>query len=162
MRRSATFCLLILLSLASAASVGGRGQGRPAGKSPDSCVFSIVGLWRTNANSQTNPILYNFLPNGWVVLEQYSSKDLPQDYQAVSEVKYSVQVETSAEDGVTRPTRLSFIADFGDEVFARGTTSLEIFQNGKDVFSTVDPESGERLEWRRDRAHRRAGAPKEP
>lgn len=157
MRGTVAFCSLILFILASAGSVSGRGQEGPAkvGQAKvDSCTFDIVGLWRTRANTQTNPILYNFLPNGWVMLVQYSSNALPQDYQAVSEVKYSVRPESYGRNKSVESMRLTFFADFPDEVFAKGATSMVIFQYGKEVFSTVDPESGEQLNWLREQATR--------
>jgi len=149
MKQTALFLsALILLAL----SFRGSAQApiKPSTKPPASkaaCAFDIIGLWRTSATSEANPIFFNFSREGWVVLLRYSRDALPQEFEATESVNYKL-------DNSSNPKRIEFTTPRGNEIFVPGLTMLKISGLSRDSFTTRNIQSGEELRWYREQTHR--------
>lgn len=111
------------------------------------CPFSIVGVWRTDATSETNPIFYSFSPTGWVTVLSHTEGALPEDFEMITQAQYRL-------DDPREPTRIEFTTKGKNEVFARGTSSVEIVQYSDDSITITDLKTGYRSQWARVLARR--------
>lgn len=111
------------------------------------CAFSIVGLWRSDSMTAGNPIVFDFSPEGWVTLLGHSADALPREFEVITAVNYKL-------DNPAGPERIEFTATRGNDVFLRGTTSMQIALYSNDSFTTVNPESGQQAEWVKVQTHR--------
>src|SRR6185503_7462838 len=144
----AVFSLILIGLVGGGIGFGQSGAEPKAG--PDAkkgCPFSIVGLWRSDSTTATNPVLYNFLPEGGVALLGYSPDTLPQDFEIINSVSYKL-------DSPAKPKRLEFMAHRGNEAFPPGKTLMEIAAYSDDSFTTIDPASGQTTLWVREQTHR--------
>lgn len=141
MRRIAIICSLTFMCLAAGASA--LGQTAPAAKS---CPFSIVGTWRQEA-AATSPVFYRFAPDGTVTLLS-RSEDVPgADFEVVAAVNYKL-------DKPGAPTRLEIVAPRGNQVFARGTTAMDVVGFDDESFTTAHVMTGVQTRWVRAQAVR--------
>ncbi|HEV2705355.1 MAG TPA: hypothetical protein VGV59_05495 [Pyrinomonadaceae bacterium] len=125
MKRRVFIYSLMLVCLAT----GGVAYGQT--QAPKACPFNIVGTWKSEA-STGSPIFFRFAPDGTVTLLS-SSTDIPDsDFEVLAAVKYEL-------DKPSAPKRLDIIAERGNEVFGRGTTSLTVTEFSDDSFTTVNP-----------------------
>jgi len=106
------------------------------------CAFNIVGMWRSEATSETNPVFYGFGRDGLVTVYGHVPDALPQDFEMMASVGYKL-------DDPAAPKRIQFTARRGSDLFRSGTTSMEIVEYGDNGFTTLDAESGSRLRWDR-------------
>ena len=111
------------------------------------CTFTILGVWKSDATSETNPIYYSFSPTGWVTVLGHTAGALPEDFEMVSQAQYRLD-----KDGA--PTRIEFTTKGKNESFASGTSSLEIIQYSDDSFTVADLKTGYRTRWDRVQARR--------
>jgi hypothetical protein len=118
------------------------------GQSADkkSCPFNIVGTWKSES-ATTNPILFRFASDGTVTLLSPSTGIPDADFETLAAVKYKL-------DKPAAPTRLDIIALRGNEVFGRGTTSMQIAGYDDDSFTTIHARDGRRATWVRAKANR--------
>ena len=149
MKRAVVLSSLILICITVSSVAVSQSAGKLKARSgvKQVCPFSIVGLWRSDAMTAPNPILFNFSPDGWVSLLDHSAENLPRDFEIVAAVNYRL-------DKPGAPERIEFRATRGNDVFLRGTTSLQITLYSDDSFTTVNPESGQRADWVRVQTHR--------
>jgi hypothetical protein len=157
MRRVKVFWGLLLICLAAAGISFGQseaGKVSPSDSKPAAsgdprraCPFSIIGVWKSEATSETNPIFYSFSPTGWVTVLGHTAGALPEDFEMITQAQYRL-------DNPVEPTRIEFTPKGKNEVFARGTTSLEIIQYTDDSFTITDLTSGYRTQWTRVEARR--------
>ena len=128
MKRTAFIYSLILICLAT----GGVAFGQTnATNAPKTCPFNIVGTWRSESAGE-NPIFFRFTPDGAVTLLSRSTSIPDEDFEVMAAVKYKL-------DRPAAPTSLDIIAERGNEVFGRGTTTLAITEFGDDSFTTANP-----------------------
>jgi len=106
------------------------------------CAFNIVGMWRTEATSETNPVFYGFGRDGLVTVFGHVPNALPQDFEMMASIGYKL-------DDPAAPKRIVFTARRESDLFRAGTTSMEIVEYSDDGFTTLDTESGVRLRWDR-------------
>ena len=126
MKRTVFICALMFLCLAT----GGVAYGQTNANAPKPCPFNIVGTWRPEAATE-NPILFRFTPDGAVTLLSHSTNVPNEDFEVLAAVKYKLNKPAA-------PTGLDIIAERGNEVFGRGTTTLAITEFGDDSFTTVN------------------------
>src|SRR5262249_50430138 len=136
---------LMSISLIAGGRAFGQVEAQPAAKK--ACSFSIIGIWKSAATTATTPFFYSFSSDGWVRLLGHSADTLPQDFELIAEMKYTL-------DNPAQPKRLELLAMGGNEMFPAGMTAMKIAEFGDDRFSTVDLQSGERTEWVREPSHR--------
>lgn len=124
------------------------------------CDFNITGLWRTDATSQSNPVYYDFSPEGWVVLLGFAQGALPQEFETITSVGYKL-------DKPSRPKAIEFMTTRGNDVFGQGMSLLKVLELGEDSFTTRNVATGEETRWTRELTHRyfltfvaRSGAPR--
>ncbi len=130
-------------------SAGGLSFGQ-SGSKPDEkkvCPFNIVGLWRSDATTQTSPIFFNFSPEGHVWLVAHSDEALPQDFEVIVSVDYKL-------DKPAEPKRIEFTAWRGNDVFLQGITSWKITEYSDNSFTTLDPVTEQKTLWVREQTHR--------
>jgi hypothetical protein len=148
--------IIILIISCEAASVGqsdSRQAVAPESKSTTraaptkGCTFSILGVWKSDATSETNPIYYSFSSTGWVTVLRHTAGALPEDFEMVTQAQYRLD-----KDGA--PTRLEFTTTGKNDSFASGTSSLEIIQYSDDSFTVADLKTGYRTRWDRVEARR--------
>lgn len=157
MRRVKVFCGLLSICLAAGGISSGQSEAAKVVPSdsklaarPDArkvCPFSIIGVWKSEATSETNPIFYSFAPTGWVTVLSHTAGALPEDFEMITQAQYRL-------DDPVAPTRIEFTPKGKNEVFARGTSSLEIIQYTDDSFTITDLTSGYRTQWNRVEARR--------
>lgn len=111
------------------------------------CPFEISGMWRSDATTISTPIFFSFSPEGHVTLFSHSADTLPQDFEVITSVTYKL-------DSPAAPKRIEFTASRGNDIFARGVTSLKIIEYSDDTFTTLDPASERQTQWVRERTHR--------
>lgn len=124
MKRTTFICSLVFLCLAA----GGAAHGQT--NAPKPCPFNIVGTWKSEAEA-ANPIYFRFTPDGLVTLISHSTSIPNEDFEVLAAVKYKL-------DKPAAPTSLDIIAERGNEVFGRGTTTLAITEFGDDSFTTAN------------------------
>ncbi|HEU4386915.1 MAG TPA: hypothetical protein VFV34_03895 [Blastocatellia bacterium] len=147
MKRVTLFCLVVTTFSAGGITPGQSTAGRqrgPDGQRP--CRFSIAGLWKSDETTQTN-LLFNFSPEGWVVLLGHSPDALPQDFEVITSVNYKLSTPAS-------PRRIEFTAARGNDIFPPGTTSFDIIEYNDDSFTTVNPRFAHQTRWVREQTHR--------
>jgi hypothetical protein len=125
MRRTVFICSLVFLCFAT----GRVAYGQTAAPKP--CPFNIVGTWRSEAATE-NPIFFRFTSDGDVTLLSRSTSIPNEDFEVMAAVKYKL-------DKPAAPGSLDIIAERGNEVFGRGTTTLAITEYGDDSFTTANP-----------------------
>jgi hypothetical protein len=140
MKRIGFLSTLLFLSLVT----GGVAYGQTEAKK--SCPFNIVGTWKSES-PRPDPVLFRFAADGTVTLLTPSTSIPNMDFETVGAVKYKL-------DKPTAPKRLDIIAARGNEVFGRGTTSMEITEFGDDGFTTIHPVDGRRTRWVRAQTNR--------
>jgi hypothetical protein len=133
-----TVFLSLLLSICLLADVNACGQS----DEKKACAFNLVGMWRTEATSETNPVFYGFERDGRVTVFGHVPDALPQEFEMMASVGYKL-------DDPASPKRIEFRATKGNDLFRPGTTSMEILQYSDDSFTTLDTESGSQLRWDR-------------
>lgn len=157
MRRVRVFNALLFACLSAAGISFGQADAKRAGQpnptlaasldSTKACPFSIIGVWKSDATSETNPIFYSFAPTGWVTVLGHIAGALPQDFDMMAQVEYKL-------DDPGAPTRIEFTAKGKNDTFPRGTSSLEIIQFSADSFTIADLKTGQRTLWERVQAQR--------
>lgn len=146
--KRAVFCyLLVFICLASGSAAFGQSKGKDARDAGKACPFSIVGLWRSDATTQFNPVYYNFSSEGWVVLLGHTPGALPQDFEMINSVNYKL-------DKPRAPKQIEFIATRGNEGFLPGITMLDITEYSDNSFTTREPASGQQTRWVREQMNR--------
>jgi len=131
---------MVLMSLAAGATALGQTETKKA------CPFSIVGTWRQEP-ATASPVFYRFGADGTVTLLSRST-DVPEaDFEVVASVNFKL-------DKPAAPKRLDIIATRGNEVFARGTTAMDIVEHGDDSFTTAHAMTGVQTRWVRARTNR--------
>lgn len=110
------------------------------------CPFSIIGMWKSDATTESTPVFFSFSREGWVTLLGHSADTLPQEFEVITEVGYKL-------DKPAAPKSIEFSAARGNDVFPRGVTSMQIAEYGDDSFTTLDPASGQRTRWERVQTH---------
>ena len=110
------------------------------------CPFSIVGLWRSDATTESTPLFFSFSPEGHVTLLSYSSDTLAQDFEVVTSVSYKL-------DKPAAPKLIEFTTPRGNDVFQKGVTSLKIIEYGDNNFATLDSASDQLTRWERVQTH---------
>src|SRR5262245_64590080 len=70
------------------------------------CEFNIVGIWRTEATSDTNPVFYGFRQNGSVKILGHVKDTIPQNFEVRAMGGYKL-------DDPAAPKRLEFTATKG-------------------------------------------------
>jgi hypothetical protein len=111
------------------------------------CPFNIIGLWKSDVTTQSNPVFFSFSANGWVTLLGFSPDRLPQDFEMLTEVTY--QLDTPA-----KPKRIEFRTSRGNDAFPPGITLLKIIEYGENSFTTIDEISEQKILWLRAPTHR--------
>lgn len=133
-----TVFLSLLLSICLLAGVDAFGQSNET----KACAFNIVGLWKTEATSETNPVFYGFGKDGRITVFEHTPDVLPQEFEVMTSVGYKL-------DDPAAPKRIEFRANKGNDLFRAGTSSMEIANYSDDSFTTLDAESGNQLRWDR-------------
>jgi hypothetical protein len=144
MKRAIFFYSLIFICLVANRVALGQSDARPDAKRV--CPFSIIGMWKSDATTESTPIFYSFSSEGWVTLLGHSADSLPQDFEMITEVSYKL-------DKPAAPKSIEFTAARGNDTFPRGTTSMEIIEYSNDSFTTLDPASGQQTRWYRVQTH---------
>lgn len=144
MKRAVLLYSLALICLAACGVALGQSDAQSA---PPKCPFEISGMWRSDATTLSTPIFFSFSPEGHVTLMSHSADTLPQDFEIITSVNYKL-------DPPAAPKRIEFTTSRGNDIFARGVTSLKILDYGDDSFTTLDPASGRQTQWVRERTHR--------
>src|ERR1700754_2473475 len=142
--KRAVFLLLCSCLLAESTAFG-QSEAQPAVKK--TCSFSIIGIWKSAATTATNPFFYSFSSDGWVRLLGHTADTLPQDFEMIAEMKYTL-------DNPAQPKRLELMAMGGNEIFPAGMTAMKIAEYSDDSFVTINLQSGERTQWFREPSHR--------
>ncbi|MET0650382.1 MAG: hypothetical protein ABW208_27555 [Pyrinomonadaceae bacterium] len=141
MKRTAFICSLVLFCLVT----GEVAYGQTAAPKP--CPFNIVGTWKSEA-AKENPILFRFTPDGFVTMLSHSTNIPNEDFEVLAAVKYKL-------DKLAAPTSLDIIAERGNEVFGKGTTTLAITEYDDDSFTTANPQThAGQTRWVRAKTHR--------
>jgi hypothetical protein len=144
--KRAVFVYSLALILLTASGVA-LGQSDAKADLRKVCPFEISGMWRSDATTLSTPIFFSFSPEGHVTLFSHSADTLPQDFEVITSVDYKL-------DTPAAPKRIEFTASRGNDIFARGVTSLKIIEFGDDSFTTLDPASERQTQWVRERTHR--------
>lgn len=140
MKRTVFICSLIFMCLAAGAGALGQTAARK------SCPFSIVGTWRQDT-ATTNPIYYRFASDGSLTLLSHSAEVPEANFEVLAAVNFKL-------DDPAAPTRLEIEAPRGNQVFARGTTAMQIVGHDDDSFTTANSVNGVQTRWVRARANR--------
>ncbi len=138
------YSLALLLLTANGVALG---QSDAKSNPTKVCPFEISGMWRSDATTISTPIFFSFSPEGHVTLFSHSADTLAKDFEVLTSVSYKL-------DTPAAPRRIEFFASRGNDIFARGTTSLKIVEYGDDSFTTLDPASERQTKWIRERTHR--------
>jgi len=115
------------------------------------CPFSITGTWQVEGRTRTaKNYFYEFLPNGEIMIREYTAEVLPQEYEEIGHAKYALNRPES-------PKRLEFvgIAMNNRTAIPRGETSLLVVEYSDDSFVTSDPKTEVQTRWVRVQTHRR-------
>jgi hypothetical protein len=139
-KRNALLYLLMFICLGSSTVAFGQAEDKKV------CSFNLVGTWKLKA-ATPNPILFRFAPDGTVTLLSRSTEIADTDFEMLAAVKYKL-------DKPTAPTQLDIIAVRGNEVFGRGTTSMQIAVYDDNSFTTINPSDGRRAVWVRAKTNR--------
>jgi hypothetical protein len=134
------YSLMFIFSAAAGAAAYGQSADKKA------CPFDIVGTWKSES-AANEPILFRFAADGSVTLLSPSTAIPDADFETLAAVKYRL-------DKPAAPKRLDIIAVRGNEVFGRGTTSMEVVDFGEDNFTTIHPADGRRTRWVRAKTNR--------
>jgi hypothetical protein len=140
MKRIALLYSLIFICMGANVAAFGQAEDKKV------CPFNIVGTWKSEA-ATTNPILFRFAPDGTVTLLSPSTEIPDADFEMLAAVKYKL-------DKPAAPERLDIIAVRGNEVFGRGTTSMQVAEYDDDSFTTIRPADGRRARWVRAKTNR--------
>jgi hypothetical protein len=140
---------LLFLCLVAIASAFGQSDAKSDAKSDvkKACPFNIAGLWRSDRTTESSRMLFSFSSEGYVTLLEYSSTALPQDFEMINTVNYSL-------DKPAAPKNISFTTRRGNEFFSAGVTWWKIIEYSDDSFTTQDPVSEEKTRWFREQTHR--------
>jgi len=111
------------------------------------CPFNITGMWKSDSVTETSRLLFSYSPEGHVTLFEHSPTALPQDFEVITAVNYSL-------DKPTAPKGIEFTSARGTEFFPPGVTWWKIIEYSNDSFTTLDPVSGEKTRWVREQTHR--------
>lgn len=143
---SLLFLCLAAIGLASGQS-GVKTDAEAKSAAKKACPFNIAGLWRSDKASETSRMLFSYSPEGHVTLMEHSSDALPQDFEMVTAVNYSL-------DKPSAPKGITFTTPRGNEFFSAGMTWWKIIEYTDNSFTTVDPMSEEKTRWVREQTHR--------
>jgi len=143
--KRAGFLFSLFACLVAIAPVFGQSDAKP--KEKKTCPFNIVGMWKSEATTETNPVFYLFRPNGWVRLMEQSADALPEEFEVVAEVRYKLNKPNA-------PKLIEFITPRGNDAFQQGVTMLDITEHSENSFTTVDPSSAKKMRWERMQTHR--------
>ncbi len=101
------------------------------------CTFSIIGTWQVEGRTRTaKTYIYEFLPNGEIMIREHTAEVLPQEYEEIGHAKYELNSPEA-------PKRIEFtgIAMNNNTAIRRGKTSLMVVEYGDDSFVTEDPKT---------------------
>jgi hypothetical protein len=132
---------LVFICLAAEGAAFGQSDAKKV------CPFSIVGLWRSDVTTQSNPIYFDFSPEGHVTLLGHSPGTLPQDFETITSVNYKLNKPHA-------PKKIEFITMRGNDIFQPGMTLLDVIEYSDDSFTTREPATGQQTRWVRERTHR--------
>ena len=133
MKRTVFFLLLMFVCLAASDTAFGQSEAKDDKKV---CPFSIVGTWKMEGVATQDPTLFRFASDGTVTMMGSATNIKDTDFEVKGAMKYRLLDKPAA------PKQIEFIAVRGNEVFGKGTTSLEITEFNDDSFTTVNPASG--------------------
>jgi hypothetical protein len=141
MKRAVIFYSLAFICLA----VRGMALGQSNDVTP--CPFNIIGTWKSEATTQSNPVFFSFTQDGWVTLLGHSADALPQDFEMITQVRYKL-------DKPAAPKNIEFITARGNDIFQPGVTMMKIVDFSDDSFTTTDQVSQEKTRWVKEKTHR--------
>src|SRR5688572_28022831 len=101
-----TILLSLLMSICLLADVNAFGQS----DEKKACAFNIVGMWRSEATSETNPVFYGFGRDGRVTVFGHVADALPHEFEMMASVGYKL-------DNPSAPRRVTFTATKGSDLF---------------------------------------------
>lgn len=142
LKRSVFLLTLASLCLTAAAPAFAQSESKPK----TACAFQIVGTWRPESQT-ASPVLFRFASDGTATLLSPSTSLPDADFETMAAVKYKL-------DQPAAPRRLDITAVRGNEVFGRGTTSMEIVEYNDESFVTIHPVDGRRTRWVRAKTER--------
>jgi hypothetical protein len=144
MKRAICFFVFTFIYLAVNNAVLAQANREPERKA---CPFSILGLWKSEVTTKSNPVFFSFSANGWVTLLGYSADRLPQDFEMITEVTYQL-------DNPAKPKQVEFRASRGNDAFPPGITLLKIIEYSDQSFTTLDEVSEQKILWQKEQTHR--------
>ncbi|MGB7922973.1 MAG: hypothetical protein WCF57_06990 [Pyrinomonadaceae bacterium] len=124
MKRPAIFFSLILVCLLATGTAFGQ-QG---------CDFNIIGTWKVAAPDEKSSVLYRFAPDGTVTALSSSLSGKGSEPQEIARATYKVK-------NPIVPKAIAFTATSGSEVFAEGTSLMQITSYDDASFTCVKPGS---------------------
>lgn len=136
---------LVFLCLAAIGIASGQSDAKSDAKKV--CPFNIIGLWRSDRVTETSRMLFSYSPEGHVMLLEHSSEALPQDFEMVTSVNYSL-------DKPAAPKSITFTTRRGNDLFQPGVTWWNIIEYSDNSFTTLDPITEEKTRWVREQTHR--------
>lgn len=145
MKRVVCLFSFICIYLSANCLIFGQTATRPDAKK--ACPFSIVGLWKSDVTTQSNPVFFSFSSNGWVTLLGYSDGALPQEFEMIAEVTYQL-------DNPAAPKQIEFRTNRGNDAFGPGITLLKVVEYSDDSFTTLDEVSAQKTLWLKEQTHR--------
>jgi hypothetical protein len=145
MKRAVCLFSFIFIYLVANCLIFGQTTARPDAKK--ACPFNIIGLWKSDVTTQSNPVFFSFSPNGWVTLLGYTDSNLPQDFEMIAEVTYQL-------DNPAAPKQIEFRTNRGNDAFGPGITLLKIVEYSDDSFTTLDEVSAQKTRWLKEQTHR--------
>lgn len=140
MKRAVFFYSLMFIFLAASGVAFSQSNAKQA------CPFSISGLWRSNATTESTPFFFSFSPEGHVTLLAYAPNTLAQDLEMLTAVSYKL-------DKPAAPKQIEFTATRGNDVFQPGVTRLKIVEYSDNSFTTIEPASEQQTQWERVQTH---------
>jgi len=123
------------------------GQAASRSNTAKACPFNIIGLWKSDVTTQSNPVFFSFSSNGWVTLLGHSDGALPQDFEMLAEVTYEL-------DKPAAPKQIEFRTNRGNDAFPPGITLLKVVEYSDQSFTTLDEVSEQKTRWVREQTHR--------
>ena len=136
---------LLLLCLAATGTAFGQSDAKFDAKK--ACPFNIAGMWRSDRATEAGRMLFSYSLEGHVTLFEHSSNALPQDFEVITAVNYSL-------DKPAAPKSITFTTRRGNDFFPAGVTWWNIVEYSDDSFTTQDPVSEEKTRWFREQTHR--------
>ncbi|MGA9769781.1 MAG: hypothetical protein WBV94_12125 [Blastocatellia bacterium] len=140
MKRAIFLYLLMFIFLAASSMAFNQPDAKKV------CPFTITGLWRSDATTESTPLLFNFSPEGYVTLLSYSPDTPVQDFEVINSVNYKL-------DKPAAPKQIEFTTPRGNDIFQRGVTSFKIIEYSDNNFTTLDSASEQLTRWERMPTH---------